>query len=149
MLGRFKSTLNEKGRMNFPSKFREALGESFIIARHFQHRCLTVYSTSDFQELSDKIDAAGYKMEAYRRIVLGNAYEVDPDKQGRLVIPPDLREYAGLEVQADGTETENNNGILIIGQGRRAEIWNKKNFDDFTNSINTEDIAAMMNELGL
>lgn len=137
MLGQFKSTISDKGRMNFPSKLREELGESFIIAKTIDARCIKVYARDDWKELVERIKAMPQvKTAGIQRFLFGSAFEVEVDKQGRINIPPPLREYA--EITADA---------VIVGLEGRAEIWSRENWE--TSSVETENLVDIAMDLGL
>ena len=134
MLGQFKSTLNEKGRMNFPSKFRDELGDSFVLAQALSNeRCITVYSNSEWAALLEKInELPKVKSIPVRRKLLGRAYEIEADKQGRVVIPPELRRYADIK-----------DDIITVGQGDYAEIWDKTAWEEYNSGVDNLDIVRI------
>lgn len=139
MLGQFKSTVDVKGRMNFPSKLREELGERFVISKTIGAACIKVYSKDDWQELADKIkNMPQVKTASIQRFVFGSAFEIEPDKQGRIIIPAPLREYA--EIYGDA---------VIVGLEGRAEIWSKSNWDIINSAPNAESLTDIAMELGL
>lgn len=115
MTGEFKSTLDSKGRMNVPIKLREEFGERFFISKTIGSRCIKVYKVEDWQALVSKIDDMPLvQAQPVRRHLIGSAYEVIPDKQGRISVPPTLREYAKLSLD-----------VVVVGVGKYAEIWDK------------------------
>lgn len=137
--GEFKSTLDAKGRMNFPVKLREELGASFIISKTIGAECIKVYAAEDWAELVAKIkNMPQTKTAAIQRFLFGSAFEIEPDKQGRVLIPAPLREYAGLTQD-----------IVIVGLEGYAEIWDKAKWDALNEAQDTEDLAAIAMELGL
>ena len=139
MRGEFKSTLDAKGRMNFPIELREELGSSFFISKTIGERCIKVYSKEDWSALVEMIhQMPQVKTAEIQRYLFGSAYEVEPDKQGRVLIPQPLREYAGLQTD-----------IVIVGLEGRAEIWDKAQWEAFNNSINKEDLMAVAMEMGI
>jgi MraZ protein len=137
--GEFKATMDTKGRMNFPAKLREELGERFIISKTIDAACLKVYSVDDWNDLVTKIKQMPQtKTAAIQRFLFGSAFELEPDKQGRVLIPTPLREYAGLKTE-----------VVIVGLEGRAEIWDKADWDRINNNNNTEELAEIAMELGL
>lgn len=139
MKGQFKSTLNAKGVMNFPVKLREELGQSFIISKTIGAECLKVYSTEDWNELVAKIKAMPQtKTASIQRFLFGSAFDIECDKQGRILVPAPLREYAGLETE-----------VVIVGLEGRAEIWDKAKWDELNANMDTLDVAAVAMELEL
>ncbi len=139
MRGEFKSTLDAKGRMNFPIKLREELGGSFFISKSLGENCIKVYSKDDWHKIVEKFDNEPQtKTEELRRYLFGSSYEVEPDKQGRVLIPPTLREYAQL--QSD---------VVIVGLEGKAEIWDKGNWDRYNSSLNMNNLMSVALEMGL
>lgn len=139
MRGEFKSTLDAKGRMNFPVKLREELGSSFVISKTIGEHCIKVYPKEDWEALVESISKMPQvKTAGIQRFLFGSAFEVEPDKQGRVLIPAPLREYA--ELKSD---------IVIVGLEGRAEIWDKQRWDDFNSSLDMDELlnAAMEMEI--
>jgi len=137
--GEFKSTLDAKGRMNFPIKLREEFGTSFIISKTIGAECIKVYSMSDWEVLVQKIkDMPQTQTAAIQRFLFGSAFEIEPDKQGRVLIPAPLREYAGLTTD-----------IVIVGLEGRAEIWDKAKWDELNAGQDTMNLAEIAMELGI
>ena len=137
--GEYQHALDIKGRVNFPIKIRECLGERFIITRGMDS-CLFVYSGDEWRELENKLRALPMsKSRDIQRFFFASAVEVEPDKQGRILIPQNLRDYAQLDKD-----------IVIIGVSERAEIWNAQRWMEKLNTM-TMDTAKMeqaMDELG-
>ncbi|MCM1299020.1 MAG: division/cell wall cluster transcriptional repressor MraZ [Firmicutes bacterium] len=137
MRGEFKSTLDAKGRMNFPVKLREELGTSFVISKTIGERCIKVYSKEDWDLLVESIrKMPQVKTAEIQRFIFGSAFEVEPDKQGRVLIPSPLREYAELKTD-----------IVIVGLEGRAEIWDKQRWDGFNSSLDMEQLMAAAMEM--
>lgn len=119
--------MDVKGRMTFPAKLRETIGERFIVTKGFDG-CLFVYSLEDFKAMAAKIKALPMaQARNLQRSFMANANEVEADKQGRILIPTSLREMAGLEKD-----------IVVAGVSDRCEIWDKQRWDDLNNSVNDE-----------
>lgn len=117
MTGTFYHAVDAKGRINFPAKLREALGVTFWLVKGISDKCLTVYSQAGWDDLM--LQLRGFKgsdAEWMRRWLCANAIEVTPDKQGRILIPTNLREYAGLDADKE---------VAVIGAGKKAEIWSR------------------------
>lgn len=139
MRGEFKSTLDVKGRMNFPIKLREELGSSFVISKTIGAECIKVYTLEDWNGLVEKIKAMPQTQTAdIQRFLFGSAFELEPDKQGRVLIPAPLREYAGLT-----------SDIVIVGLEGRAEIWDKGRWDAKNSAQDPEALMATALELGI
>lgn len=133
LMGTFYHNMDIKGRMNFPTKLRELLGESFIITKGLDG-CLFVYSTDGWEELVDKIKQVPLsKGRELQRFFMAGACEVESDKQGRICIPSNLREYAGLEKD-----------IVVIGASNRAEIWDKSKWDKFNDDFTDNKLEEAM-----
>ena len=124
--GMSNHSIDAKGRIVLPAKFREELGESFYLARGFGNECVQVLSKEQFNAISEKIQALpANKAMALQYVFTASAVEVTPNAQGRVIIPQTLRDFAGLEGEA-----------LVIGMNTRLEIWSKKKFDSFIASQN-------------
>lgn len=124
--GMSNHSIDAKGRIVLPAKFREELGESFYLARGFGNECVQVLSKEQFNAISEKIRALpANKAMALQYVFTASAVEVTPNAQGRVIIPQTLRDFAGVEGEA-----------LVIGMNTRLEIWSKKKFDSFMASQN-------------
>lgn len=124
--GMSNHSIDAKGRIVLPAKFREELGESFYLARGFGNNCVQVLSKEQFDALSAKIQALpANKAMALQYVFTASAVEVTPNAQGRVIIPQPLREFAGLDGEA-----------LVIGMNTRLEIWSKQKFESFMASQN-------------
>ncbi len=139
MRGEFKSTLDAKGRMNFPVKLREELGAVFMISKTIGAECIKVYTVEDWQALVAKIRTLPQTKTAnLQRVLFGSAFEIEPDKQGRALIPAPLREYAGLTTD-----------VVIVGLEGRAEIWDKEKWEKFNEEQNAQSLVDVAMELEL
>lgn len=121
-MGTYRPKLDEKGRLFLPAKFRDRLAEGVVVTQG-QERCLVVWPPDVFDAEADK--AADRPMtdkasRAYQRMFFSGGDEVVPDKQGRVSLPPPLREYAGLE-----------RDVVVIGVRNRLEIWNPVAWDEY------------------
>lgn len=113
-LGTYTPRLDDKGRLILPAKYRDELSEGLVLTRG-QERCIYVFSTDQFAAVHEQMRQApltSRQARDYIRVFLSGASDETPDKQGRITIPPTLREYAGLDRE-----------ITVIGAGDRAEIW--------------------------
>lgn len=125
--GTYYQTMDAKGRMTFPAKLREIIGERFIITKGLDG-CLFVYSLEDFEERANKIKALPMAQgRNLQRSFMSNAGEVEADKQGRILIPPALREIAGLEKD-----------VVVAGVSDRCEIWDKQRWEQLNSSVDDE-----------
>ncbi len=133
-MGEYHHTIDDKGRMIIPSKFRENLGEKFVVTRGLDN-CLFVYSHDSFQKIVERLETLPFtKKDArlFMRFLLSGASEAEFDKQGRIHISAPLISHAGLKKEC-----------VIIGTGDRLEIWAEDAWNDFFNSAsdNMSDIA--------
>jgi len=136
LIGEYAHSLDIKGRVNFPAKLREALGARFYITKGLDG-CLFVYAEEDWNALGAKIRALPMsKGRGLQRFFFAGAAEVEPDKQGRVLIPPALREYAELDKD-----------IMIVGTLVRAEIWDKAKWEQSCSELTADMVAEAMDEL--
>ena len=141
-IGEYKHSIDQKGRMAVPAKFRRDLGAGAIVTRGLD-RCLFVFSKSEWDTLAKKLIAlplAQANSRAFIRLMLSGAAEAEIDQQGRILIPDYLREYADLEKQ-----------VVVTGLYNRVEIWNTKSWTDYKTKTESasEEIAEKMGELGI
>lgn len=135
LMGTYEHTMDAKGRMAFPTKLRERLGAAFIVTIGLDG-CLYVYSDEDWDVFTQKLRTlTGTKAKAAKMIIV-NACTVEPDKQGRILVPQNLREYAGLD-----------HDVTVLGVIDRAEIWDTARFkaesDQITNAMLTEALSEI------
>ena len=136
MVGKYKHTVDPKGRLFVPSKLRDELGDSFYVTLGLDH-CLSVYTEEGWQAIVDKYNALPISQARKMRFLFANAAKCEPDKQGRFLIPTTLREYAGLKQE-----------VTFIGQAGHAEIWDSEAYDRLeTETLTPENLAAVMEEL--
>ncbi len=122
LLGTYAPKIDAKGRMALPAKFRNQLGAGMVMARG-QERCIYLLPQLEFRRIAMQIQRTSLGNRAareYLRVFLSGAVDQDPDKQGRVLVPQMLREYANL-----------GNDIVVIGVGTRAEIWNKQAWEEY------------------
>ncbi len=135
-LGEHSHALDSKGRIFVPAKYREELGEEFVITKSVD-RCLTVYTLPEWEKLKAKLDALpSTKSRQVKRFIFSNAVSSGYDAQGRVNIPAALREYAGIKHDA-----------VVIGVGSYLEIWAEEEWNAAKESEVTADIAELMEEL--
>ena len=122
--GRYEYAIDPKGRVNIPSRFREQVSESgrdSIIITNYSG-CIYAYPSGEWErieeKLASKVSSVNRKKNAFVRFFVGGAVEVVPDKQGRILIPPSLRSYAGL-----------GRDVVILGMPNRFEIWDRERWD--------------------
>ena len=137
LLGTHTPKLDDKGRIILPAKFRDELSAGVVVTRG-QERCLYVFSKSEFESVHEKIRQAPVTSEEarkYLRLFLSGASDDTPDKQGRVLVPQLLRDYAGLTKE-----------LVIIGVGSRAEIWDASSWQEYLSS-NEEKFATQAEEV--
>ncbi|MDE0867403.1 MAG: division/cell wall cluster transcriptional repressor MraZ [Aquiluna sp.] len=137
LLGTHTPKLDEKGRLILPAKFRSELDEGVVITKGQEH-CLYIFSAKEFQEVHEKIRQAPVTSEEarrYLRVFLSGATDESPDKQGRVLLPQLLRDYASLTKE-----------LVIIGVGSRAEIWDAQAWHSYLKS-NEESFAQQAKEV--
>ena len=122
--GRYEYAIDPKGRVNIPSRFREQISESgreSIVITNYSG-CIYAYPSGEWErieeKLASKVSSVNRKKNAFVRFFVGGAVEVVPDKQGRILIPPSLRSYAGL-----------GRDVVILGMPNRFEIWDRERWD--------------------
>ena len=136
MTGEYQHSLDSKGRIFIPAKLREELGDVFYITISMD-KCLCAYNSLNWQQLSEKVNAMPYVKQRRMRPLFAHAAKCELDAQGRVLIPQNLREFAGL--------TKN---VSVIGCNNHAELWDSENWKEVFNVETTpENIAAVMEEL--
>ncbi|GAB3793531.1 division/cell wall cluster transcriptional repressor MraZ [Virgibacillus kimchii] len=121
-MGEFQHNIDVKGRIIVPSKFREGLGESFVLTRGLD-KCLFAYPMNEWKSLEEKLKNLPLTKKdarAFTRFFFSGAVECEVDKQGRINIPPPLRNYAALDKEC-----------VVIGVSNRIEFWASDNWDDY------------------
>lgn len=142
LIGEYKHVVDSKGRIILPSKFREELGERFILTKGLDN-CLFGYSLREWAVLEEKLKKlplTSKEARTFLRFFFAGACECEVDKQGRVLIPQNLREYAGIQKE-----------VFIIGVMTRIEIWSEDNWlKEMTNeNLSVDRIAQKMEELGI
>jgi MraZ protein len=141
-IGEYNHTLDPKNRVIMPSKFREKLGDSFVMTKGLDN-CLFIYSSQDWKIVEDKLKSlpmTNKDARAFVRFFFAGACECELDKQGRMVIPNYLKDHANIDKE-----------LVIIGVSTRIEIWSKEEWNKFNNDANIsyEDVAEKMSQLGI
>lgn len=138
--GEYQHTLDSKGRVIMPAKLREELGDNFVVTKGLD-RNLLVFSREQWEKFYEKLSTlplANKNSRGFSRLFLAGAIECETDKQGRILITAPLKEYASLEKD-----------VTIIGNGDKVEIWSTKNWNEYMDSIDTDEIAESLCELGI
>ena len=137
MYGKYKHTLDPKGRLFVPSKLKDELGAAFYVAKA-PDACLTVYPEAEWQKVLDHCNELPASKARAMRFFFANVAKCEPDKQGRFLIPTELRQYAGIRQE-----------VTFIGQGGHAEIWDSEAYDKLEmETLTPENLAQVMEELG-
>lgn len=136
MTGEFRHSLDSKGRLFIPARLREELGDVFYLTISMD-RCLCAYSAGHWQELSAKVSGMPYVRQRKMRPLFARAAKCELDAQGRVLIPPNLREFACLV-----------KNVAVIGCNNHVEIWESSAWDDALSAeLSPENLAAVMEEL--
>ena len=140
-LGKYSHNIDAKGRIIIPAKFREQLGEQFVITNGFEG-CLFAYPMDAWEELATSLSKLPSNQKSARylqRTFLSGAAEAEPDKQGKVLITPPHREYAGLSKE-----------VVIIGVSKRVEIWDAQRWLEYSQSeeeMTVEEAAESLEEI--
>ena len=138
-IGEFHHNIDDKGRIAIPSKYRDILGNNFVITRGIEH-CIYVYPNDTFNHIVTKLESLPFTKKdarAFMRFFMSGATAIELDKQGRVNVPSPLITYANLSKKC-----------VIVGTGDRLEIWDEEAFNEFMSSCNDEmsDIAENLFE---
>lgn len=139
-MGEYNHTVDAKGRLIVPAKFRESLGDEFVVTRGLDE-CLFVFPNEGWKAFEEKLSnlpVANKNARRFARFFLSGAAAVELDKQGRILIPNNLREYGGLEKE-----------VVLVGVANRVEIWSKDRWEASAVMEDMDEIAESMDELGL
>jgi len=141
-LGEFEATLDAKGRFLLPVSFKKQLPEEdtarFVINRGFE-KCLSLYPIKNWELLFNdisNIDEFDEEARQFRRIFLNGATYVEPDSAGRLLIPSNLKEYAGLD-----------KNIVLVSAVKKLEIWDSKKYHELFDSLSAEDYSRLAKKI--
>ncbi len=141
LIGTYNHSADEKGRVFVPSKWRDDLGEAFYLTKGLG-KCLLGMPASAWEALCERLAAlpmANTEAAKFSRLILGNAYCAEMDKQGRILLPANLRAYAALE-----------RDIAFVGVGGRIEIWDAAYWEQYNETmLDDEEILSRMAELGI
>ena len=139
-MGEYNHTIDAKGRMIVPSKFREQLGNEFVVTKGLDG-CLFVYPNEEWHNIEEKfrnVPLTTKDARKFSRFFFAGAATCELDKQGRILIPPVLREFADLQKD-----------VVSVGVLSRIEIWSKDNWLECNSYDDRDEIAEHMADLGL
>ena len=139
-MGEYNHTIDAKGRLIIPSRFRELLGEEFVLTRGLDG-CLSIYPMDEWAAFEEKLRAlplTNKNARTFSRFFVAGATSCELDKQGRILVPATLREFAGLEKD-----------VVLTGNINRIEIWSKEKWNENSNYDDMDAIAESMEEMGI
>lgn len=141
-IGEYTHNMDDKGRLAIPVKFRRDLSKGAVVTRGLDN-CLFLYTKTEWEKLAEKLATLPISQSnsrAFSRLMLAGAMDVEVDKQGRVVLPEYLREFAGLK-----------KNVVLAGLYNRAEIWDEEKWKAYKNQTeaNSNEIAEKMGELGV
>ncbi len=142
LIGSFEHGVDAKNRIFIPAKFREELGSEFILVNGIG-KCIFVFSQEQWHNFSEKFTSlpmTNKQAQLFMRKLYASATQREPDKQGRVIISNNHKEYAQIKDEA-----------IIIGMGQRVEIWDKQVWEDYSSTDNEEyeNALNMLSELGI
>ena len=139
-MGEYNHSIDAKGRLIVPSKFREELGNEFVVTAGLDG-CLFIYGKKEWKVFEEKLYAlpiSNPSARKFSRFFLANACSCEFDKQGRFLLPQNLRTLAGLDKD-----------VILAGIGSRVEIWDREKWVEISTYDDMEEIAANMEDLGI
>lgn len=139
-MGEYNHTIDAKGRLIIPAKFREVLGDEFVVTKGMDG-CLFVFDNSEWQVFAEKLRSLPMidkEVRQFARFFLAGAASVEVDKQGRILLPSVLRDFAGITKDT-----------VLIGVGSRIEIWSKDRWEGTVTYQDMDEISTHMVELGI
>ncbi|KAB2954530.1 division/cell wall cluster transcriptional repressor MraZ [Heliorestis acidaminivorans] len=136
-MGEYQHSIDGKGRLFLPSRFREALGEQFVVTKGLDG-CLFIYPPEEWRRLEEKIKKLPFTRadaRSFQRFFFSGAAECELDKQGRFLLPQHLRQYGVLEKD-----------VIIIGVGTRIEIWSQERWQEYNeqSDMDFEEVAEKL-----
>ena len=140
LIGEYEHSLDAKGRIIMPSKFREDIGDKFIVTKGLDG-CLFAFSKEEWSKFEEKLSTlpiSNKDARNFSRFFFAGAIDYELDKQGRFLISSNLREFAGF-----------NKDVVIVGMNSRIEIWSKEKWEDANQNLSADDIAEKMEMLGI
>lgn len=139
LIGTYQHNIDLKGRVIIPAKFREELGDVFYATKGLDVANITIYSQKDWDALWEKINSfPASKTAVLQRVLFTPAATLEPDKQGRVLLPQNLRDYAGLDKD-----------VVVNGVGSKVEIWDKDKWDEYEKTLPATEAFEILGELGI
>ena len=138
MTGTHSCKLDDKGRLSVPARLRDDLGETFYVTL-WREPCLVAHTQESWDKLMSKFKAMSAKEQSRMRPLFSNATKCEPDGQGRILLPPALRDFAGLK-----------KNVTVIGMAERTEFWDSEAWEALNKKATTpESIEQMFTDLGI
>jgi len=139
---KYNHTLDPKGRVIIPAKWRETLGSEFVVSKGMDP-CLHIYANEAWEEFERKLSDLPLSDDRARRAVryfMAGAAQVEPDKQGRILIPAELRTFAGMDEDDE---------VVMVGMVNHIEIWSKTRYEAMTAQEDVNELLGSMADLNL
>ncbi len=140
LIGEYNQNIDVKGRINVPAKFRLDLGESFVVAKGLDN-CVYIYPKAEWERFEEELcSVQPTQRRRLQRFFFSGAEECSADSQGRVVIPPKIREYAQLQKE-----------IVVIGVSDKVEVWDRARWEGYMEdpAFGADEIAKVMEDLGI
>lgn len=139
-MGQYSHSIDDKGRLIMPSKYREQLGKEFVVTKGSEG-CLFVYPLDEWKKIEARISQMslnGKEGRLFMRLFFSSAASLELDKQGRVIIPASLKSHAGLKKDVE-----------LIGSVSHIEIWDKDNWDAYIKDANLDEVSDYVAKEGL
>lgn len=139
-MGEYSHTIDPKGRLIIPSKFREQLGDEFVLTKGLDG-CLSIYPMEEWEKFEEQLRSlplTNKNARTFSRFFVAGATSCELDKQGRILVPATLREFAGLEKD-----------VVLTGNINRIEVWSKQKWSENSNYDDMDAIAEGLEDLGI
>lgn len=141
-IGEYNHNVDAKGRVSLPSRFREELSDTFYITRGFE-TCLFIYDAHEWQKMDRKLESLNFTAREARnfaRMFYSGAMEISCDKQGRFLIPPQLRSFAKIDKE-----------VVILGVSDRIELWDRKHWEEYmaSDAMDYDELSEALYQSGV
>jgi MraZ protein len=139
-LGEYTHTIDDKGRVTIPARFRAELAAGLVVTRGFDQN-LMIYPIGEWQEMAERLASrpvSDESVRAFRRRIFAGAQDLEPDRQGRIILPQVLREFAGIDGE-----------VVIVGNYDYVELWNANTWRDVRIAVEDNDDVSRWQALGI
>jgi MraZ protein len=139
-LGEYTHTIDDKGRVTIPARFRAELAAGLVVTRGFDQN-LMIYPIGEWQEMAGRLASrpvSDESVRAFRRRIFAGAQDLEPDRQGRIILPHVLREFAGIDGE-----------VVIVGNYNYVELWNANTWQDVRIAVEDNDDVSRWQALGI